>query len=115
MNLQYILVNIRKWGDQVEAFMSLVQPMKQKGLNLREEKGQVSFVYARKQARPAFRYSLRKETKEKGVRFVTVVTPYNKLQPKVNVRIIGKPKIGASHIELEIVNDDITRRIGYDL
>ena len=53
--------------------------------------------------------------KKKGVRFVTVVTPYNESQPKINVRIIGRPRIGASHIELEVENDGIQKRIGYDL
>jgi hypothetical protein len=55
------------------------------------------------------------ETKETGVRFVTVVVSYVESQPEVNDRIIGKPRIGASHIELEIVIDGIPKRIRYDL
>jgi hypothetical protein len=55
------------------------------------------------------------ETKETGVRFVTVVVSYVESQPEVNDRIIGKPRIGSSHIELEIVIDGIPKRIRYDL
>ena len=84
-------------------------------MKLEREKGQVSFVYTKKEPRPAFCYSLHKETKETGVRFVTLVAPYGGLQPDMNVRIIGKPAIGASHIELEIVNEGIAKRIRYDL
>lgn len=93
----------------------LVQAMDQKGMKLEEEEGQVSFVYTKKEPRPAFCYSICKELKESGVRFVTIVTPYIESPPKVNVRISGKTGIGASHIELEIVIDGISKRIRYDL
>ncbi|MCE5347896.1 MAG: heparinase II/III family protein [Bacteroidales bacterium] len=93
----------------------LVQSMKQKGMDLKEEEGQVSFLYTKKEPRPAFSYGLQKNTKEHGTRFVTIVAPYEESQPKMKIRLIGKPKIGASHMELEIVADGISKRIKYDL
>lgn len=101
--------------DFPDGWNVLVRSMNQKDMKLVEEEGQVSFVYTKKEPRPAFCYRVRKETKETGVRFVTVVAPYNESQPKMTIRIIGKPIIGASHLELEIVNDGITKRIRYDL
>lgn len=101
--------------DFPDGWNVLVRSMNQKDMKLVEEEGQVSFVYTKKEPRPAFCYRVRKETKETGVRFVTVVAPYNESQPKMTIRIIGKPIIGASHVELEIVNDGITKRIRYDL
>lgn len=94
----------------------LVRAMDQKGMKLEEEEeGQVSFEYTKKEPRPAFRYRARKETKETGVRFVTVVVPYNGMQPEVSVRVIGKPKIGDSRIDLKIESGGISKKISYKL
>jgi heparan-sulfate lyase len=101
--------------DFKDGWNVFVQTTKQKGMKLEREKGQVSFVYTKKEPRPAFCYSLHKEIKETGVRFVTIVAPYGGSQPRMNVRIIGKPLIGASQIELEIVNEGIAKRIRYDI
>lgn len=101
--------------DFADGWNVLVQAMDPQGMKLEEEEGQVSFVYTKKEPRPAFRYRVRKEAKETGVRFVTVVAPYDGAQPEVSARIIGQPKIGASHVDLEVVADGITKQIGYDL
>jgi heparan-sulfate lyase len=112
-----VLDNEKFFGrtDFIDGWNVFVQCMKQKGMKLESEEGQVSFIYAKKEPRPAFCYSLHKESKETGVRFVTIVVPYSGSQPKIKVRIVGKPVIGASHLELEIVNEGISKRIKYDL
>jgi len=101
--------------DFPDGWNLLVKSNDQNGMQLKEEEGQVSFVYTKKEPRPAFCYNIRKVTKEQGVRFITVVAPYNESQPKTDIRIIGKPIIGGLQMELEIVTDGIPKRIRYDL
>ena len=101
--------------DFTSGWNVLVKSVEQKDMKLEEEKGQVSFVYTKKEPRPAFRFRKEKDIKEPEVRFVTVVVPYVGLIPKVSVKIIGHPKVGASHVELEIIVAGISRRISYDL
>lgn len=102
-------------SDFSEGWNVFVQAVNQTGMNLVEEEGQVSFVYTKKEPRPAFRYSVSKNTKETGVRFITIVVPYAGAKPKVNVNLIGEPIIKASHLELEIVTDGKSKIISYDL
>jgi hypothetical protein len=40
--------------------------------------------------------------------------PYIGSQPEVSVQIIGKPKIGASQLELEIITEGIPKQIWYN-
>ncbi len=51
-----------------------IQSLSQKGMSMEDEDGQVSFVYTKKETRPAFRYRVEK-TGSEGVRFVTVLLP----------------------------------------
>jgi len=100
--------------DFSDGWNVLVQSVDQKGMKLEQEEGQVSFVYTKKEPRPAFRYRLRKETNA-GVRFVTLVAPYSGSKPEVTVKIKGEPEIAALHMKLDIVTDGISKRISYDL
>lgn len=93
----------------------LVKSMSAHSMKLQKEKGQVSFEYTEKQSRPAFRYRVFKEEKETGVRFVTVVAPYQRSKPEINTNIVGDPDIGGSHMEMEVETDGILKQIGYDL
>ncbi|MFY0654619.1 MAG: alginate lyase family protein [Cyclobacteriaceae bacterium] len=93
----------------------LVQTSRQKGIELSEEEGQVSFVYTKKEPRPAFRYRLNKGSAEKNIRFVTLVAPYESEAPEVGIKIIGKPVIGSSKLSLEVVQDGKSKTIAYDL
>lgn len=90
-----------------------VQTKKQKGLKLEEEEGQVSFLYTKKEPRPAFRYRIQKESEETGIRFVTLVIPYEKEIPKVKIKVVGKSKTGSSLLKLKIKENGKTRFIGY--
>lgn len=95
-----------------EGWNVLVQTVAQDGLKMEEEEGQVSFLYTKKEPRPAFRYRLRKETR--GVRFVTVVVPYSGEAPDIKAKIMGKPEIGGSRLSLKVSENGRSKRIGYD-
>lgn len=101
-------------SDFPEGWNLLIQTAPQKNMSIKKEEGQVSFVYTKKEPRPAFCFSVPKTTKE-GVRFVTVVAPYEKEQPVVSAKLLGKPVIGSSHVELEVSFDGKKRKISYDL
>ena len=102
-------------SDFDEGWNVLVKSQNSQNMKLQKEKGQVSFEYTKKQPRPAFRYRVFKEEKERGVRFVTVVAPYQGSKPEITTNIIGDPEIGGSHMELEVKTDEISKHIGYDL
>ena len=102
-------------SDFADGYNLMVQGMNQDGMKLNEEEGQVSFLYTKKEPRPAFCYTIRKETKDQIVRYVTVVAPYKGYKPEVKVEIEGEPEPGASKITLNIVYGDVSRRISHDL
>jgi heparan-sulfate lyase len=64
-----------------------VQTQKQYGLDLTEEEGWVSFEYTKKEPRPAFRYRINKQKGDQKIQFVTVVAPYEKDIPKVEINM----------------------------
>ena len=101
--------------DFKEGWNVLVQTKKQKGLKLIEEEGQVSYIYTKKEPRPAFGYHMEKTSKQKGVRFVTLVVPYEGEHPTLKIKLLGKPEIGASSIQLEINENGNKQVIGYTL
>ncbi|WP_372949769.1 alginate lyase family protein [Mariniphaga sp.] len=74
-----------------------VQTQNQPDLKLEEEEGWVSFKYTVKEPRPAFRYHLKKESEKSNVRFVTLVIPFEKEVPEIQITRIteesGKLKI----------------------
>lgn len=102
-------------SDFRDGWNVLVQAQNQPGMKLQKEEGQVSFEYTKKEPRPAFRYNVKKQAKETGVRFVTVVAPYKGRQPNLSARIIGQPKIGDQGVELEVRTNGTTKPVSYDL
>lgn len=101
--------------DFEEGWNVLVQSVDQKGMRLQEEEGWVSFIYTKKERRPAFRYRLEKQTPE-GARFITIVAPYSgQTAPKIDAQLIGKPKIGSLKIGLKVSIDGDSRKIGYEI
>ena len=102
-------------SDFGEGWNVLVKTMPQPGLALQEEEGWVSFVYTKKVPRPAFGYRLQKGTKDKGVRYLTVVAPYLGNQPKIDARFVGRPAIGVSRVELEVTVEGTSKRLIYEL
>jgi heparan-sulfate lyase len=101
--------------DFPEGWNLLVQSVPQKGMQLREEEGQVSFIYTKKEPRPAFCYNIEKSDKNQLIRFITVVAPYNEKQAKVNVRLLENPSAGASQMSMEVTYDGKKRKIKYRL
>ncbi len=98
-----------------EGWNVLVQTFPQAGLELSEEEGQVSFLYTKKEPRPAFRYRIAKTQEDINVRFVTLVAPYDKKLPDIKFRIVDHPDIGSSTLKLEIQENGKKKQIGYSL
>jgi len=107
--------NLSVNSDFDEGWNVIVQTEKQKGLKLEEEEGQVSFVYTKKEPRPAFRYRIKKESENTPVRFVTLVAPYEKEIPKIEIEVVGEPKVGSPSFQLEIKENGKKKMIGYTL
>ncbi|HWS00522.1 MAG TPA: hypothetical protein VN249_07885, partial [Prolixibacteraceae bacterium] len=91
------------------------QTLSQPGLELSEEEGQVSFLYTKKEPRPAFCYRIKKSASASMVRFVTVIAPYEKEVPGIIVRIVGDPESASGNLNLEIEENGKTKQIGYTL
>ena len=85
------------------------------GATLKEEEGQVSFVYTKKEPRPAFFYRVQKTTQEPGIRFVTLVVPYAGKPPEIRVTHISSPAAGGAKVDLELSVNGTSKKIGYDL
>jgi len=101
--------------DFADGWNVLVQAVGQNDMTIEEEQGQVSFEYAKKEPRPAFRYRLSKLAEEPGVRFVTLVAPYTGAMPAFDIQIEGQPQIGAKRFALNVMTAGVSRQIGYDL
>lgn len=97
-------------SDFEEGWNVLVQTQTQKGMELTEEEGQVSFEYTKKEPRPAFRFGVTRESPKKQVRFVTLVVPFKTKIPNIE---IGKIKESKKGIELSIKENGKTRAINY--
>ncbi|MBL8991807.1 MAG: alginate lyase family protein, partial [Spirochaetia bacterium] len=92
----------------------LVRSVPQKGMRLVREEGQVSFVYTKKEARPAFAYALSKSSKSKRCRFVTVVLPYSGKEPDLQIAYpdIDKPAENAYSFIVSVNGE--TAAVAYD-
>lgn len=101
--------------DFTDGWNMLIKTIPQKGMQLKEEEGQVSFLYTKKEPRPAFCYNIPRTGKDQAIRYVTMLAPYEKKQPEVSAKIIGNPVPGAKHIDLEVSYNGKKRKISYDL
>jgi heparan-sulfate lyase len=102
-------------SDFGDGWNVMVKTVGQAGMTLNEEEGQVSFLYTKKEPRPAFSYRIQKNDPAKGVRYITVVAPYSGKLPEIEATIVGNPVIGSLKIELMIHANGMKRKIGYDL
>jgi heparan-sulfate lyase len=89
-----------------------VQTNPQSGLELLEEEGWVSFLYTKKEPRPAFCYRLKKSQDTENLHFVTVVVPFEKTIPEI--QIIGST-VKSGEISLQISENGATKNMGYKL
>ncbi|MBK8506270.1 MAG: alginate lyase family protein [Saprospiraceae bacterium] len=97
-----------------EGWNVMIKTKNQHGLILEQEEGQVSFIYTKKEPRPAFRYRINKDA-EKSIRFVTVVVPFNAESPNLEINVVGDPEPGALQLQLEIIEEGSKKNIGYYL
>jgi hypothetical protein len=87
----------------------------QNGLSILTEEGQIAEEYATKKPRPAFSYQIQKKTAE-GVRFVTVLTPFNTAKaPEISVEFPDETKVGSSSVWFKVKKGNDTKEIGYTL
>ncbi len=93
----------------------LVRGLPQDGMTLNREEGQVSFVYGKKEPRPAFAYTVRKDAAKAGTRFITLVAPHAGAEPTVSMQPVGRPPVGSPRLELDLRLDGQTVRLKYDL
>lgn len=89
-----------------------VQTQPQPGLQLEEEEGWVSFKYTEKEPRPAFRYSLKKESENSNVRFVSLVIPFEKEVPDLQITGIAE---NSGKMEIEVLENGKRKVIDYKM
>jgi heparan-sulfate lyase len=97
-------------SDFKDGWNVFIRTNKINGLILKEEKGQVSFEYTKKEPRPAFCYRLKKEKESEQIRFVTLVAPFEKEAPNIKIELVGD-----SNLQLEINENGNKKNIGYAL
>ena len=58
---------------------------------------------------------MEKEPGLAGLRFVSLVVPYENAPPDVTIKVVGDPLPGSSELQLEITENAETKIIGYSL
>ncbi|HDR51552.1 MAG TPA: alginate lyase family protein, partial [Mariniphaga anaerophila] len=96
----------------IEGWNVLVQTTPQSGLELIKEEGWVSFQYTKKEPRPAFCYRLNKGQNQHKIQFVTLVIPFEKEAPKIQ---IVRSVIESDKMEIEVVENGKEKIIGYKM
>jgi heparan-sulfate lyase len=104
--------NLSATSDFKEGWNVLVKTIPQSGIELLEEEGQVSFLYTKKEPRPAFCYRLKKSDEREKLHFVTLVIPFEKEAPKIK---ITRTAIESGKMEIEISENGKQKIIGYKM
>lgn len=95
-----------------EGWNVFVQTKNQPGLKLEEEEGWVSFKYTEKEPRPAFCYSIKKESENSNVQFVSLVIPFEEELQEIQItRITEEP----GKLEIEVLENGERKMIGYSI
>lgn len=104
--------NLSVASDFKEGWNVLVKTIPQSGIELLEEEGQVSFLYTKKEPRPAFCYRLKKNKDTEKLHFVTVVIPFEKTAPEIKIiNFSVKP----GEVNLQVLENGASKNIGYKL
>ncbi|MDO6436890.1 heparinase II/III family protein [Cyclobacterium sp. 1_MG-2023] len=99
-----------------EGYNLSIKAHETEGLNLNPMEGQVSFIYTKKEPRPAFSFQKGWNGKGKGMRFVTSLEPFKGTSPSdVIVKVASKTKIGSKKVILEISKNGKKESISYTL
>jgi heparan-sulfate lyase len=104
--------NLTVTSDFKEGWNVLFKTIPQPGIELLEEEGQVSFIYTKKESRPAFCYRLKKSQNQDKIQFVTLVVPFEKTAPEIRVNDFSVTPDG---INIEITENGIKKNVGYKL
>ncbi len=104
--------NLMVTSDFTEGWNVLVKTIPQSGIELLEEEGQVSFLYTKKESRPAFCYRLKKNQVQNKIQFATLVIPFEKTAPNISVNDFSVTPEG---INIEITENGIKKNVRYKL
>ncbi len=102
-------------SDYGEGWNVMVRTMDQVGLFLEKEEGQVSFLYTKKESRPAFRYRIHKTDPAKTIYFATLVVPFGKELPDIEIKKISPARENNKVVQIEILKDNIPKSISFSL
>lgn len=102
-------------SDFTDGWNVLVKAVEKDGLTMQEEEGQVSFIYTKKEPRPAFRFRKQKDSRTDGVRLVTLVVPYEQEVPELEVKLTQATGIPAAALQLEITEGNKVISVGYEI
>jgi heparan-sulfate lyase len=103
----------RVTSDFSEGWNVMVKEMYPDQVVAEQEEGQVSFLYTKKESRPAFRFRIHKTGGSTKVRFVTLVVPYLKEIPELKIRVESDPFSGKN--KLVVDEDGKIKEINYTL
>jgi len=95
-----------------EGWNVFVQTKNQPGLKLEEEEGWVSFKYTVKEPRLAFCYSIKKESENSNVQFVSLVIPFEEELPELQITRITEE---SGKLEIEVLENGERKMIGYSM
>ena len=95
-----------------EGWNVFVQTKNQPGLKLEEEEGWVSFKYTEKEPRPAFCYSIKKESENSNVQFVSLVIPFEEELQEIQITRITEE---SGKLEIEVLENGERKMIGYSM
>ena len=90
----------------------LVESQLLAGVSMVAEEGQVSYLYTKKEPRPAFAYQTKKEERQTHRYFITLVVPFEKEAPPIK---INSYSIHPGDIDLEVSESDNIKKLGYRL
>lgn len=102
-------------SDFKQGWNVIARTQQQKGLELSEEEGWVSFEYTKKEPRPAFRYRLKKTEALQPIRFTTLVVPYEKEIPNIKMKLDIPSKVGHDHFQITVKENGKKRILKYGL
>ena len=108
-------INANTYSAQTEfpqGWNVAIQTDPQDGMQLTEEKGQVSFKYTIREPRPAYCCKLNKKTAAQTVRFLTIVVPFEHEQPGINAELL-EPS-GSNAVRIKVTDGNHTRIISYN-
>ncbi|WP_209332509.1 alginate lyase family protein [Lunatimonas salinarum] len=101
--------------DFADGYNLLIKSFSPLGLSMEETEGYVSYVYTKKETRPAFSFRKEKELEGGNSRFITALLPFVGEIPSIQVDLIGETEIGSSRIALAVTYRGVREIVQYEL